>query len=80
MILAVKNPLYKKPQIRLLKSHLSSFASIYIYLKYIMAQKNVTLSLDEAIYSEYKEYCKRNAIALSKSIELFMEKKLKEDE
>lgn len=45
-----------------------------------MAQKNVTLSLDEAIYSEYKEYCKRNAIALSKSIELFMEKKLKEDE
>ena len=45
-----------------------------------MTQKNVTLSLDEEIYEKYQEYCKRNAIALSKSIELFMQKKIKNEE
>ena len=45
-----------------------------------MAQKNVTLSLDEEIYEKYQEYCKSNAIALSKSIELFMQKKIKNGE
>ncbi len=39
-------------------------------------QKNVTLSLDEEIYEKYKQYCKNNAIALSKSIELFMKSKI----
>ena len=42
-----------------------------------MAQKNVTLSLDEETYEEYKEFCKKNAIALSRSIEVFMEEKIK---
>ncbi|MBC8500223.1 MAG: hypothetical protein H8D38_00470 [DPANN group archaeon] len=42
-----------------------------------MAQKNVTLSLDENIYDNYKEFCKKNAIALSRSIEVFMESKSK---
>ena len=41
-----------------------------------MVQKNVTLSLDDEIYIEYKEYCKNNAIALSKSIENFMLQKI----
>lgn len=41
-----------------------------------MAQKNVTLSLDENIYEEYKEYCRKEAIALSKSIENFMKEKM----
>jgi len=41
-----------------------------------MVQKNVTLSLDEEIYEEYKEFCKKNAIALSRSIEVFMEKRM----
>ena len=45
-----------------------------------MAQKNVTLSLDESIYHKYKEFCKRNAIALSRSIEMFMEEKMKKGE
>ena len=45
-----------------------------------MAQKNVTLSLDENIYDNYKEFCKKNAIALSRSIEVFMETKSRKEE
>lgn len=41
-----------------------------------MAQKNVTLRLEEEIYEDYKEFCKVNAIALSKSIENYMRGKL----
>jgi hypothetical protein len=43
-----------------------------------MAKINVTLSLDENIYRKYQEYCQKNAIALSRSIEIFMEKKINE--
>ena len=45
-----------------------------------MGQKNVTLSLDNGIYEKYKEYCKKNAVALSRSIEVFMEDKVKKEE
>lgn len=41
-----------------------------------MVQKNVTLSLDEKTYEKYQEFCKENAIALSKSIEKFMKEKM----
>jgi len=44
-----------------------------------MTQKNVTLSLDEEIYERYKEYCKKHAIALSRSVEVFMENQMKEE-
>lgn len=39
-----------------------------------MTRKNATLSLEEAVYEKYQEYCTKNAIALSRSIELYMEK------
>lgn len=42
-----------------------------------MVQKNVTLSLDEETYEKYKEFCKRNGLALSRTIELFMGKNIK---
>lgn len=45
-----------------------------------MAQKNVTLSLDENTYEKYREFCKKNAIALSRSIDVFMEEKIKREE
>ena len=45
-----------------------------------MTQKNVTLSLNENIYDNYKEFCRKNAIALSRSIEVFMESKSKKEE
>ena len=44
-----------------------------------MAQKNVTLSLNEGTYEEYRDFCKKNAIALSRSIEVFMEEKMKKE-
>lgn len=44
-----------------------------------MVQKNVTLSLDEDTYEEYREFCKKNAVALSRSIEVFMEEKVKRE-
>ena len=45
-----------------------------------MVQKNVTLSLDEDTYEKYREFCKKNAVALSRSIEVFMEDKIKREE
>ena len=44
-----------------------------------MVQKNVTLSLDENTYEKYKDFCKKNAVALSKSIEVFMKEKTKKE-
>lgn len=42
-----------------------------------MTKKNVTLSLDEEVYEKYKAHCEKKAIALSRSIEVFMEEKTK---
>lgn len=42
-----------------------------------MSQKNVTLSLNTEVYEKYKEFCKKNAVALSRSIEVFMENQIK---
>ena len=44
-----------------------------------MVQKNVTLSLDEETYEDYKDFCKKNAIALSRSIEVFMKEKMRKE-
>ena len=41
-----------------------------------MVQKNVTLFLEEDTYEKYKDFCKKNAIGLSRSIEVFMEDKM----
>ena len=40
---------------------------------YNMAKISVTLSLDANVYKKYREYCLQNAIALSRSVEMFME-------
>ena len=46
-----------------------------------MANKKVTLSLDEKTYSEFQKFCKENDIMLSKRIERLMKKHMeKEDE
>ncbi len=44
-----------------------------------MAQKNVTLSLHEHVYEKYRVYCRKKGIALSRSIEIFMEDQLNEN-
>jgi len=45
-----------------------------------MVQKNVTLSLDEGTYEKYRDFCKKKAVALSRSVEVFMEERIKEVE
>ena len=42
-----------------------------------MVQINVTLSLKEETYKEYQKFCEENTIALSKSVEKFMDGKIK---
>lgn len=42
-----------------------------------MSNKRVTLSVNSNIYDEYKKFCEKRGIILSKQFELFMEQKLK---
>jgi len=44
-----------------------------------MVNKKVTLSLDSKTYEEFQEYCKKNAIMLSKKIELWIQEFLKKE-
>ena len=47
-----------------------------------MGKKKVTLSLDSKVYDEFREYCEKEGLVLSKRIEFwiadFLEKKKKE--
>jgi len=38
--------------------------------------KKVTLSIDSSVYDSFKNYCEKNAIMLSKRIELMMREML----
>jgi hypothetical protein len=42
-------------------------------------KKNVTLYLNSVLYDRYVEYCKSEGLALSRQIEKFIERELKED-
>jgi hypothetical protein len=35
-------------------------------------KKKVTLSLEDSIYKKFQEYCDKNAIMLSKNVEIIM--------
>ena len=39
-----------------------------------MSKKKVTLSIESKTYDNYKEHCEKNAIMLSKKVELFIRK------
>ena len=60
--------------------YLLNYIHLYSFEGLSMVQKNVTLSLDEDTYEKYKDFCKKNAVALSRSIEVFMEEKTKKRE
>ena len=49
-----------------------------VYYAWLMAKKKVTLSLDSKTYDEFKEYCNKNAIMLSKKIEIWIKNFLDE--
>jgi len=42
-------------------------------------KKKVTLSIDSEIYQKFQKFCEKNAIMLSKKIELIMEKIMEEE-
>jgi len=39
-------------------------------------KKAVTLSIDEEIYENYRNYCEKNGLILSKKVEIFMKEEL----
>ena len=42
-----------------------------------MGSKNITLKVDNKLYSEYKEHCKKHGLIISRQFEIFIEKELK---
>jgi hypothetical protein len=42
-----------------------------------MSSKNVTLSIDEAVYKAYRKYCDVNGLVVSKQVEIMMKTKVK---
>ncbi len=45
-----------------------------------MAKKIITVNVDEEVYSKYSKRCKDRGIIISKQVELFMKKRLEEDD
>jgi hypothetical protein len=43
-----------------------------------MGRKNVTLKVDEDLYSKYRKYCKHKGLIVSRQMELMMIDQLKE--
>lgn len=41
-----------------------------------MGRKTIALSLDEDTYNEYKNYCEKNSLILSRKIDQFMKEEL----
>lgn len=41
-----------------------------------MSRKTIALSLDNEIYEEYKSFCRKNSIILSRKIDEFMKTEL----
>ena len=44
-----------------------------------MGRKTVALSLDEEIYENYRDYCEKHSMILSRKVEKFMEEELKKE-
>jgi antitoxin component of RelBE/YafQ-DinJ toxin-antitoxin module len=42
-----------------------------------MASKNITLKVDEKLYNDYKELCKKKGLIISRQFEIFAEEELK---
>ncbi|MFW5852447.1 MAG: hypothetical protein ACOCUR_00280 [Nanoarchaeota archaeon] len=42
-------------------------------------KKNVTLTVDEELYDNYREFCKEKGLLVSRQFEILMEEQMKED-
>lgn len=47
--------------------------------QHILNNKKVTLSLESGLYDKYSKYCERNAMIVSKKVELFMKKEIEKN-
>ena len=45
-----------------------------------MSNKSVTLKVDPEIYDEYRKYCKKKGLIVSRQFEIMMEEQLKGEE
>ncbi|MBT3720253.1 hypothetical protein HN827_08760 [archaeon] len=44
-----------------------------------MSSKNITLRVNEELYEEYRNYCKKKGFVISRQFEIMMEKQMEED-
>lgn len=42
-----------------------------------MPKKRINLSIDDATYKEFQEYCEKHGMVASKKVELYMKEELK---
>ena len=45
-----------------------------------MDSKNITLRVDSKIYDEYRDFCKKKGLLVSRQVEIMMEEQMKEGE
>jgi len=44
-----------------------------------MESKNITLRVNSEVYEQYKEYCKKKGLLISRQVEIMMEEQLKKE-
>jgi len=44
-----------------------------------MDTKNITLKVNSALYDEYREFCKKKGLIVSRQFEIIMEEQLKKE-
>ena len=58
----------------------TTFINIYNYLYYKnMSSKNITLKVKSGLYGNYRAYCKKKGLIVSRQFEILMEKELEEN-
>ena len=44
-----------------------------------MGSKNITLRVNSEVYEQYKEYCKKKGLLISRQVEIMMEEQLRKE-
>jgi len=51
------------------------YTTLYVYIS--MTKTKLTLSIDEKVLEEYKNYCEKEGLIISRQVEKFIEEQLK---
>jgi len=54
----------------------SLYTSIYVYI-HMNKKTKLTLSIDKNLLDEYKKYCEKEGLIISRQVEKFMEEQIK---